>query len=355
MKWILVGFLLAALIALPVAVRAQAGGSMEEKLRVVEDLLRRLEEARHDRTGPEFSFDADDKRVSALHDVSDLCARLRDFIAGDQEVHPADAEIDESQPLFGVAGDEGDAFFDSAEELMELITQNVRPGVWADDGGKISLLSETLLLVHAEPDVQAEVGSYLDSLRRSAGLLVTVSVRVLRGDPAGTPFAAGAMLTREQGFALLDRAEKGDGCRLAMSTLITGYSGQRVALYRGIQRAYLQDYDVEVAQEAVISDPIVNILQTGLSFDVRPVAGDGKVVLTIRAQFSAAPEPLRTIMTPSGMLQIPEQTFVRFSTTVTVTEDAFVVVAGGSAEGGWSLLLSASTRSVESQANGGAR
>lgn len=54
----------------------------------------------------------------------------------------------------------------------------------------------------------------------------------------------------------------------------------RANLYSGLQTAYVKDYDVEIAQGASVANPIVEILTTGLVFDVG-VAGTSSVPITI--------------------------------------------------------------------------
>jgi hypothetical protein len=50
-----------------------------------------------------------------------------------------------------------------------------------------------------------------------------------------------------------------------------GTSAPRVHIFTGRQRAYIQDYDVEVAQFAAIADPVINTLIEGEVLDVAVV------------------------------------------------------------------------------------
>ena len=57
----------------------------------------------------------------------------------------------------------------------------------------------------------------------------------------------------------LSRAQSGAGAP----------SGTRASYFLGLQTAYVQDYDVEIAQAASIADPIVAVQSSGVIFDVR--------------------------------------------------------------------------------------
>jgi HEAT repeat protein len=58
----------------------------------------------------------------------------------------------------------------------------------------------------------------------------------------------------------------------------------RSHVYFGTQQAYIQDYDVEVAQSSSIADPIINILQEGVVLDAAVIGVTETVVATERAQ-----------------------------------------------------------------------
>ena len=76
--------------------------------------------------------------------------------------------------------------------------------------------------------------------------------------------ALGAMEYREAVAPLVAR----------LASLQSGGGGQapRQHIYNGRQLAYIQDFDVEVAQGAAIADPVVNILIEGSVLDVAVVS-----------------------------------------------------------------------------------
>jgi len=68
---------------------------------------------------------------------------------------------------------------------------------------------------------------------------------------------------------------------LAASAAQSGSGGGpvRAHVFFGLQTAYVQDFNVEIAQAAAIADPIVNVLQHGVVFDVG-VGGMSSVTVT---------------------------------------------------------------------------
>lgn len=67
-----------------------------------------------------------------------------------------------------------------------------------------------------------------------------------------------------------------------------GYTAPRSHIYVGRQMAYVQDYDVEVAQGAAIADPVVNTLTEGSILDVRVLAVSASQIQSERASVRRA-------------------------------------------------------------------
>lgn len=350
MRGLVVVLALVLLALAPVMLRAQERGtSAEEKLRELQELMRKYEEVKAARN-PEWDFEDGDKRVLRLYNVADLTVRLTSFVHPNLALRPAGSEIDEDRPIFGRAR-EGEHSFSGPEELMDMITGSVRPDVWDTGWASINVSGLYGLMVLAEEDVHGEIASFLGGLRRMVGKTVTVEVRLIELD-ASTEMPAGGqsfLESREDGLVLLRRAEAGEGMRLLRSARITGMNGQRVSVHAGAQRSFVQDYDVEVAQDSSISDPIVGISQTGLAFDVRPIArGEGLISLEIMAQSNLEDGAGRNVVTPSGPVLAPKTRFAEFNSTVTIPDGGFAVIAGGGTDGGgrWIFLVSAAGESI---------
>lgn len=278
-------------------------------------------------------LDDETSMVLRVHNVADLTVRLMDFKRSHLAIQPAGSEMNEDEPCFGAAY-EGERFFADIEEIAELIEMNVRPEVWALDGPAMRIVGSHALVVSAPAEIQKEVAAYLASLRASVGRLVTVELRLysLTGPSDGT-----ALWTRER-LAKLEAA----GAELALSSRITGFSGQRISFYRALQRSYVQDYDVEVAQTALIADPIVTVQQLGLSFDVRCVnRGDSHVVVDLGGYLTAAHDEDRTVSVTGGPVTAPAQRLVEFRTTVAVPVGTHALVSRGKTPDGrnWALFV----------------
>ncbi|MHC4470985.1 MAG: hypothetical protein ACYS99_08470 [Planctomycetota bacterium] len=359
MKWAMALVLLCLLVTGPPALRADSDEDLLEKLRRVEELMRRLKDAEAEEAeeGLETFFEEEGKTVLRVHNVADLTVRLTNFTHPNLYLKPAGAEIDEDAPLFGKA-EEGEMFFSGVDELMDLIVSNIWPEIWDDQDNAIYVSGPHAMLVVAPPEVQGDIHEYLQGLRRSLGRIVTVKVRVLALDSGALgsvlPGGRSALLTKEEGMKLLARAEAGQGLRIAHSVRLAGFNGQRVMLYRGAQRSFVQDYDVEVAQESKISDPIIGVLQTGFTFDVRStLRGEEQVILDLRSQLAHVKEPVREFETRSGPVHEPDLTLADISTTVTVPVDGFALVGAGDATGHpWALLLSAAVERIEAAGGG---
>ena len=361
MRWVAGLVLLCLLLVGPPATRADSDDETMDRIRQVEELMRRLRETEEQEAdkGLESLLESEGSQVLRIHNVADLTIRLTSFVHPNLHLRPAGAEMDEDAPLFGKA-EEGEMFFSGVEELLDLISANVWPQVWEERGNSMWTSGPHALIVIAPEEVQKDVHLYLQELRRSLGRIVTVSVRVLSLDDAALVEVLGgarsAILDRTTGLRLLARAEAGQDMRLGHSVRLSGFNGQQVMLYRCAQQAFVQDYDVEVAEEAKISDPIVGVLQTGLTFDVRStMRGEDMVIVDLRAQLAALNGEMGVFETRSGPVQKPDLSLVDFSTTVTVPVAGFALISGSNASGRtpWALMLSASVERVQSGEGGG--
>jgi Flp pilus assembly secretin CpaC len=135
---------------------------------------------------------------------------------------------------------------------------------------------------------------------------------------------------------LLRAVEKNLDQTLVNAPRLTIYNRQRANLSIVNQVSYVKDYDVEVAQTAFIADPLVDVVQDGLTLDVRPtVSFDRKYVrLDLQPTVATLVRPIRTFETNlSGLtvpviIELPEVTTRTANTSVTVPDDGWVVIGG---------------------------
>lgn len=172
----------------------------------------------------------------------------------------------------------------SIEETMDLMTRIVDPWYWEADG-RILPVRDDLLIVQAQNDVLGHVRRFL--LARQAEALRPV-VLDLRAYSVADAVVAGP-----------GRAVVTEGARLVHAGRIPTISGRWGSLRAGSTANYLADYDVEVAQEARMSDPIIGQSFDGLALNVLPRLAPGGETVAVDVQMFLAdrtlePEPFIT-------------------------------------------------------------
>jgi type II secretory pathway component GspD/PulD (secretin)/tetratricopeptide (TPR) repeat protein len=138
-------------------------------------------------------------------------------------------------------------------------------------------------------------------------------------------------------FAMIVRAvEKTRSGRTLTSPTITVYNTQRANLTVVNQLSYIMDFDVEVAQTSFIADPIVGIIQDGLTLDVRPTVSSDRRYITLELQPTVAKllEPIPTFATSLAstfapvIIQLPELRLQQARTTVRIPDGGSILIGG---------------------------
>ncbi|MCI0341767.1 MAG: hypothetical protein L0216_11570 [Planctomycetales bacterium] len=248
-----------------------------------------------------------EEREKRSYDVSVLLEPVDDH-AG-PELNEATVVTDGGTP--GGGSQDPPALF-SAWDLADFVKGSVAPDSWAAPGCVCEIRGPVLEVVQT-PAVQGEVSSLLGSLRRAAAREVDIRVRVIRATPAEgrnlvarTRDGSGVFARGEADKAL---AALGIGAPLA-ETSLTARDGQRVHAASLRRKPFVADYDVEVAQGAIASDPIVSTLTLGLVADVRPFAGSFRDAVTLEFRLSWAElpkEPGRVEATVVGTVGVPHE------------------------------------------------
>ena len=101
------------------------------------------------------------------------------------------------------------------------------------------------------------------------------------------------------------------------------------------QVAYVQDFNVEIAQAASIADPIINVVQDGVILDVRPVVSADRrfILMELRPTVATLRRPIREVATTLGSqnsvtIQLPELDIQRVRTTVPMPDGGTVMLGG---------------------------
>jgi hypothetical protein len=163
----------------------------------------------------------------------------------------------------------------SGGDLTSLIEANIAPGSWEQDGIKIEDLGGVISVTHRR-SVHAKIGPYVDYWRGVFGRFVTLDAHIVSADPvfAAAVRAAGdpdrpSILSPDAMRKLLEAARDGKQAELLRSLKLTVQPGQRVSLQEFTRQSYVRDYDVQIAAAAGELDPVVDVLSTGPSVDVR--------------------------------------------------------------------------------------
>lgn len=101
------------------------------------------------------------------------------------------------------------------------------------------------------------------------------------------------------------------------------------------QVAYVQDFDVEIAQAASIADPIVAVIQDGVVLDVRPVVSADRrfILMELRPTVAELKRPIEEVATTIGSqasvtIQLPEVDIQRVRTTIPMPDGGTVMLGG---------------------------
>jgi type II secretory pathway component GspD/PulD (secretin) len=101
------------------------------------------------------------------------------------------------------------------------------------------------------------------------------------------------------------------------------------------QVAYVQDFDVEIAQAASIADPVIGVVQDGVILDVRPVVSADRrfIMMELRPTVAELLRPIREMATSLGSqnsvtIQLPELDIQRVRTTVPMPDGGTVLLGG---------------------------
>ena len=93
---------------------------------------------------------------------------------------------------------------------------------------------------------------------------------------------------------ILRAVQKSERIQNITSPRITVYNTQRANVQVLNQVSYVQDYEVEIAQNSNIANPVVQTIQDGIVLDVRPVVSQNRkyVTLELRPTVAVLTRPL---------------------------------------------------------------
>jgi len=135
--------------------------------------------------------------------------------------------------------------------------------------------------------------------------------------------------------AILRLVEKSENVELINDQVISVHNTQRAYVTVVNQRAYVQDFDVEVAQFQAVADPQINVLTEGIVLDVRPTIAHNRkyILLEVQptvAQVVALNDFATTLagQTAAVTLQLPELQVQSVFTTAHVPDGGSILIGG---------------------------
>ena len=135
--------------------------------------------------------------------------------------------------------------------------------------------------------------------------------------------------------AVLRAVQKSKLSQIVTANNLTVFNGQRAHITVQDHITYVKDFEVEIAQGAVIADPIVDVIRDGTILDVRPVVSSDRrfVTMEVRPTVMDLQEPIPLFRTSLAIgneveLQLPELRIQRVRTTVTIPDGATLVLGG---------------------------
>ncbi|MEW6741122.1 MAG: hypothetical protein AB1486_00035 [Planctomycetota bacterium] len=135
--------------------------------------------------------------------------------------------------------------------------------------------------------------------------------------------------------AIMRAVEKSETAYVNDAPSITLFNGQRANITVMNNVTYVRDFEVEIAQGAVVADPIVDVIRDGTILDVRCVVSADKrfVTMELRPTVAKLLRPIGEFATSLAVgndviIQLPELKVERLRTTVTVPDGATLLLGG---------------------------
>ncbi len=272
-----------------------------------------------------------DALVTRLFDIGALTAGRPDFLR--TLSMSAELYAEDEQTLFGAEAEEPWYPVGQVDELIELIKSHVRADSWESTlGAGIRSSSEDRLIVRCFPDVMDTVATYLGALQQRVMRRVCVEVETFRLTRSGLQalLAEGSTTLADAGKLEALRGSAAAG----PSVSLVAYEHNRAAVFSGTQRAYVGDYDVEVAWGANTSDPIVYVDNAGLSADVSATLSPDSTsaVVQVGASLSRLLD-MKAVDTGEGrVIELPENAIAHVQSRIDLPVGRWALLEGQSAD-----------------------
>ncbi|MHC4847246.1 MAG: hypothetical protein ACYTEG_02195 [Planctomycetota bacterium] len=310
--------------ALTVSGQEDPEDALRDQIRELTEQLKK----RADQRGPE---DLAAKPVLRIYEVGDLVLAARNSIPR------RDSDLIPSRYKPPERGEEAEpcAPFE-IDVLVDMLRQVVDPETWDTVDGVDIRVTANRLFINNLPRVHKKLPALFAALRRATERQMRVEILAVPMEKGDETLLANRSreLTDVEAKRLLDREP------LAVAT-VHCRSGQWVTQRSGREVSYLQDYDVEIAQEATIGDPIRQSVLVGLAVSLHGYLDDaaGGARLDLGLDRTAMEQPVRRVDTEHGPLELPVLELTRVRTAVWAPLGKTVVVGGATAGSSPCLFL----------------
>lgn len=291
------GLLVAGILCGALAVSGQDGGgdALQREIVRLQALLR---ERIKEQTPP-----PDERIVLRAYNVADLCTEVRDHGQPLGDLTPSRAQQPEADEDPGPRH-----LFFEVDALIEMIKMGVEPQSWEMEGADIQPKNGRLF-VRTIPRVHGKIERLLKWCRACVDRRVSVEVAVVRVGEGDATLLSGALeLTAEEAQRLSQDA--------VGAVTLAGWDGQRIGGRAGREVSYVQDYDVEVAERAVVGDPVRGTVFAGCTAEVQVCLDDGGgAILHGQFELSRITEPIPVHPTEHGDVELPAKQLTRVQTS----------------------------------------
>ena len=139
--------------------------------------------------------------------------------------------------------------------------------------------------------------------------------------------------------AILRAVRKRSRSNLMTAPRLTIFNTQRANVSILQQIAYVKDYEVQVATNATIADPVIGTIQDGVVLDVRPIISADRKYITLELQPTVAQlisrDPVQTQLASSAStgsgtvtIELPRLKMTKIKTTVTIPDGGTLLLGG---------------------------
>lgn len=241
------------------------------------------------------------------------------------------------------------------ETLTSLLENLLGPDAWSADGASMDLAGGWLE-VRQTAALHARIAAVLGVLARAGSRRAVVDAHVVLLAP-GMLEEAGAeagVLSEAQDRALREAAAGGKRGRTVGVLRVAGLPGVLGHAAEVRQRRLLTDFDIEIAMDSVVADPVSRQVLDGTVLEIRPCfAPDGATILVDYRFSCARPGTVREFdgkTKPEGKFQLPSRGLFTAGGTWPCPSGRTVLLVPGGVTGideGWTLAVLLQARRVE--------